>query len=163
MITFHSVAVQRHVGRGVFVKDTDTSCLVSGHIKKGETVAVFPGHMIIYSETARRDLELGEQLERLIDRKQKMNRNHMLVIFLALQKTLGEKSRWKDWIAMLPETVDLPWQYSSDALAELKGTPMHRAATGLQQEMADIWKMAQSDIKCMCKVVCLCRIHFLSA
>ncbi|CAL8466595.1 g6131 [Coccomyxa elongata] len=64
----------------------------------------------------------------------------LTMLFLIVEKLRGESSKLAPWIAVLPDSFDMPLHYSDEEIAQLQGTTLHNATRILKQNLLLKWE-----------------------
>lgn len=84
-----------------------------------------------------------------IQRERDFSPKIILALYVMLQRSLKEASKWYPWIQMLPSHFDTPLCYTSEQMQSLKQTQLGMAVTEMQKDMIHWWQNAQPALHAM--------------
>ncbi|KAL3140376.1 hypothetical protein ABBQ38_004637 [Trebouxia sp. C0009 RCD-2024] len=108
----------------------------------GIILATFPLHAAITPQTILSDPVLGSTYQELLNIGV-LDERALILLFLTVERQLGEDSVWHPWISILPQKLNTPLFYSDEDLAELKGTSLEEAVGVQKWQLGQAWKRLQ--------------------
>jgi len=116
-----------------------------------KTLAVFPADLALSPRSALVDRMVGQEIQNLFQETE-FTPFGILAFYIALQKSLGARSPYHQWIQMLPDELNTPLFYSNKQLEELKGTPLFKAVQTLKSKLLKEWDLLEHQgLRQLCK------------
>lgn len=119
----------------VLTDETNRSVITTGHIQKKENILRIPYDALITLETAQ-ESEIGKNITSSVKKQLKSPNHCVFTTYLLSELEKGEKSKWKFYFDMLPESYDnFPVFYKEKEEQLLKGTTFLQIVNSKKKEI----------------------------
>ncbi|KAG1662358.1 hypothetical protein FOA52_000023 [Chlamydomonas sp. UWO 241] len=113
-----------------------------GSLVSQAPLATFPMSRAVTAHNILRDEKLGRGYGWMLEHGV-VDERTIIMAFLVVERLKGSASHLAPWIDALPTTFDTPLAFSPAELAELAGTPLHRASAVVAGRLREQWARMQ--------------------